>query len=250
MSIDETKNTSYTVGFGGEVRELWTNDGLSVSYSGQTLVLASWDGERFRAAPPPHNHDEDVKVGYAIASRCAELASKLDSGTAAPLTLAYFNAAATVLQALDGLLDVRELPSRLLMTLSGGLDALILPELMRVLLDERGCSWDDTHRTIRECFTFRPDNADIRIPLGALAGLQGRDAGLVRAVNEKLGERLWNSYPGDWARIGESSILQDGEINLATLCVAMCGKTICTKEERAGRFRTLFALMPAVFKIL
>lgn len=250
MSIDKTKNKSYTVGFGGEVRELWTNDGLSVSYSGQVSVLASWDGSRFHAVPPPHNHSRDVKHSYAMASLCADLAAQLNSGGAPSLTLEYFNAAATVARVLDGLADVRGLSKHLSMELSGGLDAVILPELLRVLLDECGCSWDDALDIIRRCFVFRSDGTDARIPLGALAGLQSRDAGLVRAVNEKLGEGLWNIYPGDWARIGESSILQDGEICLATLCVAMCGNTICTKEERAGRFRTLFALTPAVFKIL
>ncbi len=250
MSTDKTKSKSYIIGFGGAVRELWTNDGLSVSYSDQILVLAGWEGTRFRACPPPHDHSCDVKLSYAMASRCADLAAQLDSGSAPALTLAYFKAAATVARALDGLEDLRKLPGRLSMELSGGLDSVILPELMRVLLDERGGAWDDALEIIRRCFVFRSDGTDVRIPLGALAGLQGRDAGLVRAVNEKLGEKLWNSYPGDWARIGESSIIQDGEISLATLCVAMCGNTICTKEERAGRFRTLFALMPAVFKIL
>ena len=120
---------------------------------------------------------------------------------------------------------------------------------MRLLLDERGASWEAACDITARCFTLRvPEGVrDARVPLGAVSALQPRDAGLIRAINEKLCGRLWDAYPGDWQRIGESAVVRDGEVDLVTLCAACCGTVICTKERRAGSLRAMYTLMPARF---
>ena len=117
------------------------------------------------------------------------------------------------------------------------------------LLDEHGASWEDAVEIVGSCFSFRPDEGarDARVPLGAIAALQPRDAGLIRAVNEKLCERLWRTWPGDWLRIGASAVIRDEEADLSTLCAALCGRINCSKERRAGSLRAMYVLMPAKF---
>lgn len=239
---------TYPVHFGGELRELWTGDGLKVSYTGRVCVLAVREGEGFRAVSPPHSHYKDVKTAYNEAARAAELAARLNFGAVPPLTAAYFAASAEAYEALSGeSLGAELFPVE--RVLSGGEGAVILLELLRIMLDERRMSWEDATSRIARAFTLIPGADACRVPIAALGALQPRDAGLVRALNEKLCERLWELWPGDWLRIGAASILRDGEADLLTLCAVLCGRIKCTKEERAGVLRALYTAMPAKFEL-
>lgn len=238
-----------SVYFGGTAHEMWTDSGLSVSYTGRHEVCALREGAVYRAEAPVPARAGDVKADYNELAWSEELAASLNAGTAPALTRAYFAAAAAVAEAFSELWDIRDLPGRLPRELSGGYEALLIPETMRVLLDERRASWEDARDITARCFTLRVCEGprDARVPLGAVAALQPRDAGLIRAINEKLCGRLWDAWPGDWQRIGENAVLRDGEVDLVTLCAACCGTIICTKERRAGSLRAMYTLMPARF---
>lgn len=228
--------------FGGTLHERWTNDGLDVSYTGRLGVLAVREGGAWRAMPMASERAGDVKADYNESSRSAELASRLNSGAVPALTSAYFSAAATV-AALSG-----ELPDEQ-NVLDGTLDAVILPELLRMLLDERHMGWDESVDIISKRFDARMsgNSALPALPLDALAAIQPRTAELITAVNEKLCNRLWDAFPGDWRRIGESAILRDGEFYTEALCAAMCGRIFCTKERRTSSLRSMYTLQAAKF---
>lgn len=99
----------------------------------------------------------DVKADYNESARSAELAAQINSGKASPATQAYFQAAAAAAEALSGLYNMRLLPERLSGELRGGLESLILPELLRLLLDEHGASWEDARwRFVRKLLQFPP----------------------------------------------------------------------------------------------
>ena len=238
-----------SVYFGGTAHEMWTDSGLSVSYTGRHEVCALREGAVYRAEAPVPARAGDVKADYNELAWSEELAASLNAGTAPALTRAYFAAAAAVAEAFSELWDIRDLPGRLPRELSGGYEALLIPETMRVLLDERRASWEDARDITARCFMLRvcEGSRDARVPLGAVSALQPRDAGLIRAINEKLCGRLWDAWPGDWQRIGENAVLRDGEVDLVTLCAACCGTIICTKERRAGSLRAMYTLMPARF---
>ena len=204
--------------------------------TGRHEVCAVRDGAVYRAEAPVPARSGDVKADYNELAKSEELAVSLNSGTAPPLTRANFNAAAAAAEAFSGLWDIRDLPGRLPRELSGGYEALLIPETMRLLLAARGAAWEAACDRPARCFTR-----------GAVSALQPRDAGLIRAINEKLCGRLWDAYPGDWQRIGESAVVRDGEVDLVTLCAACCGTIICTKERRAGSLRAMYTLMPARF---
>ena len=145
-----------SVYFGGTAHEIWTNSGLSVSYTGRHEVCAVRDGAVYRAEAPVPARSGDVKADYNELAKSEELAVSLNSGTAPPLTRAYFNAAAAAAEAFSGLWDIRDLPGRLPRELSGGYEALLIPETMRLLLDERGASWEAACDITARCFTLRP----------------------------------------------------------------------------------------------
>lgn len=247
------KNGPVTVRFGGEVRELWTDAGLTVRYAGGLLVTARRGPEgRWLPCPPAPAHHGNVKQEYALASRELELAARLAAGSVPALTLAYFYAAADAAEALalcanDGAALVR----RLSRTLSGGPEVLLLPETLRLLLDELSLSWEESAALLAGAFTLAvpktPPQTPFRAPLGAVAALQPRTAKLVTAVNEKLCARLWDAFPGDWPRIGSAAVVTDGEADFLRLAAALCGAVRCTPGQRAGLFRTLYTIYPDRF---
>lgn len=235
-----SEDRSAVLRFGGEMHGLWTDAGFSVSYSGGTEVRAVLGSDgTVKASLPPRDLSADVKSASSERYRAGELVSRLNDGTAPALTRAYFDCAARAYFTLD---------TKERISISGGLDALLPLETLRLLLDERKESWDGAMNILRERFTLKYGGKIPAVPLGALAALQPRDAELVRAVNEKLCSRLWELYPADWRKIGSAAALRDGEIETDFLAASLCGTIICSKEERASRFRTLYAAMPARFQ--
>lgn len=244
------KKRKTTVYFGGELHEQWTENGLEASYTNRTPVLAVFDGDALRAEPPEPGRAGDVKAGYNELARWQELAARLNSGDVSPLSAAYFRASAEIALALEDAGDGwREPAGRLPLELAGGVECIALAELLRVLLDEKRAGWDEAMDIVSRCFTLRiPEvRPGAPVPLAAVRALQPRDAELIGVVNDKLCSRLWDAWPGDWLRIGESAVVRDGEADLTMLAAVMCSHVYCTKEELAFPLRALYTLEPARF---
>ncbi len=235
--------------FGGTAHELWTERGLEVSYSGRTAVLAEGDGDELRAEAPEPQRAGDVKAGYNQLAKCLELAMRLNSGAISPLSGAYFRAAALVQRALEDNPDWRTLPATFRQELSGGAEGIALIELLRVLLDEKRAAWEEALTIAGDCFTLRLPALRVGapVPLAAVEALQMRDVTLINAINDRHCQRLWDKWPGDWLRIGESAIVRDGEADFTMLAASLCSRVFCTKEELAGPLRALYTLEPAKF---
>ena len=238
-----------TVYFGGEALERWTENGLEVSYTGRTAVVAAGEGREMRAEAPEPERAGDVKAGYNELARCRELAMKLNAGAVSPLSSAYFRASATVSRALEDNSDWRTLPATFRQEIGGGAESIILVELLRRLLDDCRAGWDEACAVVSDCFTLRIPELRLGapVPLAAVAALQPRDATLIRAVNDRLCARLWDKWPGDWLRISDSAVVRDEEADFTMLAAALCSRVYCTKEELACPLRALYTLEPARF---
>ncbi len=101
--------------------------------------------------------------------------------------------------------------------------AIIIPELMRILLDEYNYSWEKAwdvvtktvtytnHTVMPEALeTWNEDFFRLRLP---------RLHTILCEINRRFCAELWNAYPGDWDRISRMSILSNGTIKMANLCV-------------------------------
>lgn len=101
--------------------------------------------------------------------------------------------------------------------------ALVIPELMRILIDTYSYSWEDAweivtstvtytnHTVMPEALeTWNEDLFALRLP---------RQYMIIKEINRRLTNDLWNAYPGDWDRISRMSILCDGLIRMANLSV-------------------------------
>ncbi|MBQ3100582.1 MAG: glycogen/starch/alpha-glucan phosphorylase [Clostridia bacterium] len=101
--------------------------------------------------------------------------------------------------------------------------ALVVPELMRVLIDTYSYSWDDAwsivtqtvsytnHTVMPEALeTWNEDLFAFKLP---------RIHMIIKEINRRLSADLWSCYPGDWDRIARMSVMCDGQIRMANLSV-------------------------------
>ena len=101
--------------------------------------------------------------------------------------------------------------------------ALCIPELMRILMDQYGYSWDDawsvvvksvsyTNHTVLpealEC--WRLDLFGMKLP---------RILMIVNEINRRFTADLWNLYPGDWNRISRMAIVAYNQVRMANLSI-------------------------------
>ena len=102
--------------------------------------------------------------------------------------------------------------------------ALVIPELMRILLDVYSYSWDDAwdivtkvvsytnHTVLPEALEKWNENLfKLQLP---------RIYMIVCEINRRLCAGLWNLYPGDWDRISNMAIIGYNQVRMANLSVA------------------------------
>ena len=106
--------------------------------------------------------------------------------------------------------------------------ALCIPELMRILIDENGFSWDDAwsivtrtvaytnHTVMSEALEkWNEDLIQRRLP---------RIYVILKEINERFCADMWNRFPGDWDKIERMSIFSHNQIRMANLSVVASHK--------------------------
>ena len=101
--------------------------------------------------------------------------------------------------------------------------ALAIPELMRLLIDENGMSWDDAwnittsvcaytnHTVLAEALeTWPEDLIARRLP---------RIYMILKEINRRQCEELWARYPGQWDKISRMAIMSYNIVKMANLSV-------------------------------
>lgn len=106
--------------------------------------------------------------------------------------------------------------------------ALVVPELMRILLDEYSYSWEDAWEVVRKSISYTnhtvmPEalekwNEDLfRLKLPRIYMI-------VSEINRRFCADLWNAYPGDWGRISRMSVIGYGQVRMANLSIVASQK--------------------------
>jgi glycogen phosphorylase len=101
--------------------------------------------------------------------------------------------------------------------------AVIVPELMRILIDEEGMTWDDAWRVTTNTVSYTNHTvlpeAFEKWPVDVFKELLPRIYMIVYEINERWCRELWNRYPGEWDRIKEMAVLSDDYVHMANLAV-------------------------------
>lgn len=101
---------------------------------------------------------------------------------------------------------------------------LCIPELMRLLLDEYGYSWDKawditTHVISYTNHTVMAEALE-KWPQDLFARLLPRIFQIVHEINQRFCDELWAFYPNNWDTVTYNAILSNGQIKMANLCLA------------------------------
>ncbi|GFP78398.1 glycogen/starch/alpha-glucan phosphorylase [Clostridium fungisolvens] len=100
---------------------------------------------------------------------------------------------------------------------------LAIPELMRLLMDEEGMSWEDAWRITTNTVSYTNHTilaeALEKWPVDMFKKLLPRIYMIVEEINKRFCQDLWNKYIGQWDKISKMSIIGDGYVRMANLAI-------------------------------
>jgi starch phosphorylase len=129
----------------------------------------------------------------------------------------YFFVACSLRDFMDRVLgpdsDPADLPRRVIFQLNDTHPVIAIPELMRLLVDERGVPWDEAWEITKECFaytchTLLPEALEVW-SVELLQRLLPRHMEIIYRINDELLAGLRRSYPGDEPRVRRMSVIQE-----------------------------------------
>ena len=120
--------------------------------------------------------------------------------------------------------DFQRMPEKVVFHINDTHPGLAIPEMMRLLIDQEGLSWDEAQSIVNRCFAYTNhtvmQEALERWPQDMMKQTLPRILMILEEMNRRLCEALFKSYPGQWDRIGSMAILAYGQVQMANLCVS------------------------------
>ena len=247
--VDDT----FEVKFGGYVEEQWTEGGLKVQQVNCSTVLAvpydmhvsGYDALavntlRLWSAKAPEDFDmtlfsrgEYVKAleNKAMAETLSKVLYPADDhyeGKSLRLKQQYFFVSASIQSIIKKHLkynaSLDNLGDKISIHINDTHPALCIPELMRILLDEYGYSWDKAWEIVGKVVSYTNhtvmSEALERWPLGLFNSLLPRISQIVNEINQRFCADLWKQFPSDWEKVSANAIMSHNEVKMANLCVA------------------------------
>ncbi|HEY5877746.1 MAG TPA: glycogen/starch/alpha-glucan phosphorylase [Nakamurella sp.] len=226
-------HTEQYLGEDGTQRTRWNNDwevvGVPYNYmvpgyrTGNVNTLRLWSA-RATQAFDLHVFNNGDYLQAIRAQAFAENISKVlypeDStpqGKELRLQQQYFFVACSLRDFLDNVMppgfDPRKLPERVIFQLNDTHPVIAIPELMRILVDEKDIPWDEALDICRKCFaytchTLLPEALEVW-PVELLGRLLPRHLEIIFRINDDFLAELREAYPDDELRIRSMSIIQE-----------------------------------------
>ncbi len=103
---------------------------------------------------------------------------------------------------------------------------LVIPELMRILLDQEGYTWDEAWHIVSNtvCYTNHTVLAEAleRWPQNLIETLLPRVWEILKEIANRYQNQLESYFGGDMGRVARMAIIWDGEVRMANLCICAC----------------------------
>jgi starch phosphorylase len=244
-------HTEKYLGEDGRERSRWNNDweviGVPYNYmvpgyrSGNVNTLRLWSA-RATQAFDLHVFNAGDYLQAVRAQAFAENISKVlypeDStpqGKELRLQQQYFFVACSLRDFLDNVMppgfDPCRLPERVIFQLNDTHPVIAIPELMRILVDEKDIPWAEALDICRQCFaytchTLLPEALEVW-PVDMLGRLLPRHLEIIFRINDEFLAELRAKYPDDELRIRSMSIIQEHPqraVRMAYLATVVGGK--------------------------
>jgi len=124
--------------------------------------------------------------------------------------------------------NLATLPDKVAIHINDTHPALCVPELMRLLIDEHNFDWDTAWDICRRTLAYTNhtvmSEALERWPEHLFREQMPRVYQIVCEINRRLVADLFNRYPGDVGKVDYMSIIANGEVRMANLCLACVHK--------------------------
>ncbi len=246
------------VHFGGQLREEWEGDKLTVHHVDYATVRAvpydmpvvGYDGECVNTLRM-FSAKSDKRIDMASFSRgeysrameereLAEVISKVlypddnhTEGKELRLKQHYFLASASVQNILRDFKrthgnNLYLLPDKVAIQINDTHPGFAIPELMRILIDEEGMEWEAAEGIARSTFAYTNHTVMAEAlehwDENLVKYLMPRVYQILEELNRRQCETLWESYPGQWERIAHMAIISYNKINMANLCIWLSHK--------------------------
>ncbi len=244
------------VKFGGNVRTDWIDGNFVVNYENSHTILAmpydvplvGYDSKivnklRLWSAKSPDyfNMAEFNRGNYVRAieeKQLAEVISKVlypeDNhleGKELRLKQQYFLVSATLQWILREYEDRygktwEKLPEKAVIHINDTHPTLAIPELMRILMDEKGLGWDEAWEIT--CNTFAYTNHTVmsealeKWPFDMFSRILPRISMIVEEIHRRNMIKIEEFYPGDTGKHKWMAVLADNQVFMANLCLATC----------------------------
>ena len=250
--IDETEE----VRFGGKLEEYWDDEGRHrVRHTGYSTVLAIpkdmeisgyktehgnllrlWDAK----SPTPVDMSLFSTGQYLKAVEEQAMAESISKvlypednhyeGKSLRLKQQYFFVSATIQsivrkhRAEYGTL--RNFHQKHVIQINDTHPTLVIPELMRILLDEEGYGWDEAWHIVTNTVAYTNHTIMVealeRWPQQLIESLLPRIWQILVEISNRYQAQLNEYFHGDQAKVRDQAIIWGGEIRMANLCVCAC----------------------------
>ncbi len=245
---DQTVN----VNFYGWIEEDWSSGKLQIRHHDPVTVLAvpydmpvvgynTVNVARLRlwSAQSPYSMDMASfnRGQYMRAMEQQEIAAVISkvlypddnhyAGRELRLKQQYFFASASIQYALKDYEqtyggDWTKLPEKIVIHINDTHPSLAIPEMMRILMDEKGLSWETAERICRGVFAYTNHTILVEAmekwPLDMISSLLPRISMILNEMNRRQCLELWEAFPGQWDRIGKLAIVANNQVHMANLC--------------------------------
>ena len=226
-------HTEKYLGEDGVERTRWNNDweviGVPYNYmvpgyrTGNVNTLRLWSARATQAFDlNVFNNGDYLQAirAQAFAENISKVLYPEDStpqGKELRLRQQYFFVACSIRDFLNNVLppgfDLRKLPERVIFQLNDTHPVIAIPELMRILVDEKDIPWDEALDICRQCFaytchTLLPEALEVW-PVELLGRLLPRHLEIIYRINEEFLAELRAAYPDDELRVRSMSIIQE-----------------------------------------
>lgn len=119
--------------------------------------------------------------------------------------------------------NVRELHKSVAIHINDTHPALAIPELMRILMDIEGLSWEEAWEVTTKTLSYTNhtilSEALEKWPIYLFKPLLPRIFMIIEEINERFCAELWEKYPGDWYRIEQMAIIAHDLVKMAHLAI-------------------------------
>ena len=120
--------------------------------------------------------------------------------------------------------DIRKFYDKVVFQLNDTHPTVTIPELMRILLDEEGLTWDEAWEvTTRTCaytnHTIMSEALE-KWPIELFSRLLPRIYQIVEEINRRFIEQIQSKYPGNYEKVKKMAIIYDGQVKMAYMAIA------------------------------